>query len=67
MDMSRCSRHKFLVAPTFDTKRLHICKGARDPSGEATKVLKNGFQFFHFVMLTGFFTEWLYVKRFEVD
>jgi hypothetical protein len=56
-----------LVVPTFVTRRLHICKDARDPSGETTEVLMYGFQHFHFIGLTGFFTEWLHVKRFEVD
>jgi len=34
MDMTRCSLGKFLVVPTFVTRRLHICKAARDSSGE---------------------------------
>jgi hypothetical protein len=67
MDMTRCRLGKFSVVPTFVTRRLHICKDARDPSGETTEVWRYGFQHFHFVRLTGFFTEWLYVKRFEVD
>jgi len=56
-----------LVVRTFVTRRLHICKDASDPSCETTKVLKYGLQHFHFIGLTGFFPEWLYVKRFEVD
>jgi len=34
MDMTRCSLGKFLVVPTFVTRRLHVSKDARDPSGE---------------------------------
>jgi len=34
MDMTRCSLGKFLVVPTYVTRRLHICKTARDPRGE---------------------------------
>jgi len=44
MGMTRCSLGKFLVVPTFVTRRLHILKDARDPSGETTKVLEYGFQ-----------------------
>jgi len=34
MDMTLCSLGKFLVVPTFVTRRLHICKDARDSTGE---------------------------------
>jgi len=44
MDMTRCSLGKFLVVPTFVTRRLHIYKDARDPSGKTTKLLRYGFQ-----------------------
>jgi len=33
-DMTRCRLGNFLVIPTFVTRRLHICKGGRDPSGD---------------------------------
>jgi len=39
MDMTRCSLGKFLVVPTFVTRRLHICKDARDPRGERRNYL----------------------------
>ena len=34
MDTTRCKLDKFLVVPTIVTRRLHICKAARVPSGE---------------------------------
>jgi len=34
MGLIRCNLGKFLVVPTSDAKRLHSCKGARDPSSE---------------------------------
>jgi len=34
MDMKRCRLGKFLVVPSSVTRCLHICKAARDPSGE---------------------------------
>jgi len=34
MDMTRCSLGKFVVVPTFVTRRLHIRKHSRDLSGE---------------------------------
>jgi len=37
--MTTCSLGKFLVVPTFVTRRIHICKTARDPSGERWKYL----------------------------
>jgi len=40
MDMTRCRLGKFSVVPTFVTRRLHIRKDARDPSGETTEVLR---------------------------
>jgi len=39
MNMTRWSMGKFLVVPTFVTGRLHICKDAREPSCETSKVL----------------------------
>jgi len=34
MDRTCCKLGKFLVVRTIVTRRLHICKAARDPSGE---------------------------------
>jgi len=39
MDMIRCRLGMFLVVPTFVTRRLHICKDARDPGGEGWNYL----------------------------
>jgi len=41
--MTRCSLDKFLVVPTFVTRRLHICKAGRDPSGERWNYLSRIF------------------------
>ena len=43
MDMTRCSLDKFLVVPTFVTRRLNICKAGRDPSGERWNYLSRIF------------------------
>jgi len=53
MDMTRCSLGKFLVAPTFVTRRLHICKAARDPSCSLGK----------FLVIPTFVTGRLYICR----
>jgi len=38
-DMTRCNLGKFLVVPTFVTRRLQVRKDARDPSGESWNYL----------------------------
>jgi len=35
MNLTRCNIGKFLVAPTFVARRLHVRKDARDRSGES--------------------------------
>jgi len=42
MDMIHCSLGKFLVVPTFLTRRLHICNTARDPSVERWNNFREG-------------------------
>ena len=42
MDMTRCSLGKFLVVPTFVTRRLYICKAARDLGGERLNYCREG-------------------------
>jgi len=39
MNMTGCNLGKFLVVPTFVARRLHLCKDARDPSGESMNYL----------------------------
>jgi len=42
MDRARCKLGKFLVVSTIITRGLHICKTARDPSGERWNYLSRG-------------------------
>jgi len=39
MNMTGRSLRKFLVVPTFVARHLHLCRDARDPSGECWKYL----------------------------
>jgi hypothetical protein len=55
MDMTRCSLGKFLVVPTFVIRRLHVCKDARDPSGERWNYLSRRLSC-NFALMTAFTT-----------
>jgi len=43
MDIARCSLGKFLVVPTFVTRRLHIYKDARDAAVKDGNICRVGF------------------------
>jgi len=53
MDMTPCSMGKSLVVPTFVTRRLHICKAVRDPSGERRNYLSRRLSC-NFALMTAF-------------
>ena len=51
--MTRCSLGNFVVVPTFLTRRLHICKAARDPSGKRWNYLSRRLSC-NFALMTAF-------------
>jgi len=53
MDMKLCSLGNFLVVHTFVSRRLNICKDARDPSGEIWNYLSRSLSH-NLVQMTAF-------------
>jgi len=51
--MTRCSLGNFVVVPTFLTRRLHMCKAARDPSGKRWNYLSRRLSC-NFALMTAF-------------
>jgi len=50
-DITRCNLGKFLLVPTFVTRRLQVRKNARDPSGESWNYLSR-IRSFNFAVIT---------------